>query len=363
MSNRKIFIVIGTKAQLIKMAPIMIELDKKKIDYRFIFTGQHKETIQELVDTFHLKVPDYILYKGEDITKVPQMAFWAIRCLVHTVINGEKIFGGEKGIVLVHGDAFSALLGAMMAKISRLKVACVESGLRSFNLFHPFPEEITRRLLSSLTDYHFCPGEFAYKNSLKHKGIKLNTRFNTLLDSLRIAQRMEDKVQIDIPTGAYCLASIHRFENIFNKKRFSSVLETIREISKQIKVLFILHRPTREKLAEYGFYKGLKENQNIELKPRYGFFKFNKLLRGAEFVITDGGSNQEECHYLGKPCLVMRKITERRDEMGQNIVISNYNRQIISDFVNHYPKYKLPPHDFRGSPSKIIVDYLTKWQA
>lgn len=362
MSNRKIFIVIGTKAQLIKMAPVMIELKKRKIDYRFIFTGQHQETIQELMNTFRLKRPDYTLYKGKDITKVHQMAFWFIRCLAHAVINEKKIFGGEKGLVLIHGDALSALLGAMMAKISRLKVACVESGLRSFNLCHPFPEEITRRLLSPLTDYHFCSGKFAYKNSLKYKGIKLNTRFNTLLDSLRIAQRMEGKVQIDIPTELYCLASIHRFENIFNKKRFSFILETIKEISKQIKVLFILHQPTKEKLAEYGFYKGLKENQNIELKPRYGFFKFNKLLRGAEFVVTDGGSNQEECYYLGKPCLVIRKTTERRDELGSNIVISNYNRQIISDFVNNYPKYRLPPNDFRSSPAKIIVDYLTKWR-
>ncbi|MCJ7792563.1 MAG: UDP-N-acetylglucosamine 2-epimerase [Candidatus Marinimicrobia bacterium] len=359
---KKKFVVIGTKAQLIKMAPIMAELQKRKIDYDFIFTGQHKETIEELIGGFQLKKPDYILYKGKDITKIHQMIFWFIKCIVHTLKNKKKIFGKNGNVVLIHGDAISALLGATIAKISGLKVAYIEAGLRSFDTFNPFPEEITRRLVSFLSDYHFCPGEFAYKNSQKYRGIKINTKANTLLDSLRLVIRNDNSIQVDIPKEKYCLVSIHRFENIFNKAQFSFILEILEEISRQIKVLLILHKPTKEKLKEYGFFQELRKNPNIELRPRYNYFKFIKLLCATEFVITDGGSNQEECCYLGKPCLLMRKTTERKEGLGQNVVISKYDRKIIKDFTNNYQNYRLDPLIREISPSKIIVECLTKWK-
>src|SRR3990170_7628853 len=153
-------IIIGTKAQLVKMAPIMAGLQNKNIEYNFIFTGQHKETINELLNTFKLKMPNFTLYQGNDITGVFQMILWVIRSLIQTIVQKKQIFRDQKGIALVHGDAFSALLGALMAKIGGLKVGYIEAGLRSFKLFEPFPEEITRRITSLLVDYHFCPGKF-----------------------------------------------------------------------------------------------------------------------------------------------------------------------------------------------------------
>ena len=355
-----IHIILGTKAQLIKMAPIMVELQKRKIDYNFIFTGQHKETIKELIETFKLKKPDYILYEGKDITKISQMIIWTIQCLIHTFRNKKKIFKNQKGIVLVHGDAFSALLGAIMAKISGLKIGYIEAGLRSFNLFHPFPEEIVRIITSKFADYHFCPGEFAFNNSKKYKGEKINTEINTLYDTLKLVIENQSNIQIDIPKEKYCLASIHRFENIFNRKRLLFIVNVLGEISRQIKILFILHKPTKEKLENFNFYQKLKENPNIELRPRYDYFKFIKLLLNAEFIITDGGSNQEESYYLGKPCLLMRRTTERKEGLGKNVVISNYDKEIINDFINNYQRYKLDVSNFDISPSKIIVDYLEK---
>ena len=355
-----IHIILGTKAQLIKVAPVMIELQKRKIDYNFIFTGQHKETIKELIETFRLKKPDYVLYEGKDITKISQMIIWATQCLTHTFRNKKKIFNNQKGIVLVHGDAFSALLGAIMGKIAGLKVGYIEAGLRSFNFFHPFPEEITRRITSRFADYHFCPGEFAFNNSKKYTGEKINTEVNTLYDSLKLVIENENDIQVDVPQEKYCLVSIHRFENMFKKNQFSFILKILEEISKQIKVLFILHKPTREKLENFGFYQKLKENPNIELRPRYDYFKFIKLLSNAEFVITDGSSNQEESYYSGKPCLVMRKTTERKEGLGKNVVISKYDKEVINDFINNYQKYKLNSLNFKISPSKIIVDYLVK---
>jgi UDP-N-acetylglucosamine 2-epimerase (non-hydrolysing) len=355
-----ISIIVGTKAQLIKIAPLMIELEKRQIEYNFIFTGQHKETIGGLIEAFGLKKPDYILYEGRDITKVLQLVSWALRCLVHTLRNKHKIFGHYHGPVLVHGDAFSVLVGALIAKVCRRKVGYVEAGLRSFHLFSPFPEEITRRIASRMADYHFCPGDFAYDNSKSYKGVKVNTAANTLLDSLKLALKNKGDVRPYVPEEEYCLASIHRFENIFNRKRLHFIVDILEEISQEIKVLFILHKPTEEKLGEFGFKQRLTTAPNIELRPRYDYFKFIKLVMKSEFVITDGGSNQEECHYLGKPCLLMRGATERKEGLDKNVIISRYDRIIIRDFVAYYQSYRIPPLDFDASPSKKIVDYLEK---
>ncbi|MDD5639055.1 MAG: UDP-N-acetylglucosamine 2-epimerase [Candidatus Pacebacteria bacterium] len=343
------------------MAPIMEELQKQKINYNFVFTGQHKETIKELIDVFGLKKPDYILYDGKDITKISQMLIWSINCLIKTIKNKKDIFGSDKkGIVLVHGDTFSAILGARMAKIAGLKVGTIEAGLRSFDLFNPFPEEIIRRLLSPLTDYHFCPGNFAFENSQKYKGVKINTKINTLYDSLQLVLKNKDKIKVNIPNQKYCLVSIHRFENIFNKERFDFIVKKIEETSKEIKVLFILHKPTKEKLIELGYFDRLEKNENIELRPRYDYFKFIRLLIDSKFLITDGGSNQEETSYLGKPCLVMRKTTERKEGVGANVVISEYSPKIIKNFVKNYPKFEKKNKNLGGSPSKIIVDRIKK---
>lgn len=357
-----IHIVIGTKAQLIKMAPVMKELADRNISYNFIFTGQHRETIDELINVFKLKKPDFRLYEGKDITSIPAMILWIIYCLVKTFKNKSQIFkGGKNDVILTHGDAFSALLGALIAKIAGIKAGYVEAGLRSFNYFHPFPEEIVRMLTSHLVNYHFCPGDFAFNNSQKYKGIKINTKENTLLDALRLAIGDKEK-KAELPDEKYGLVSIHRFENVFNKKRFAMILDFLEGISQKIKLLFVLHLVTKNKLEEFCFMPQLADNKNIILLPRMDFFRFIKFSNYAEFIVTDGGSNQEEDFYLGKPCLIMRKTTERKEGLGKNAVISDYNKKIIDDFVANYPRLKRNPVSFNISPSKIIVDYLVAFE-
>ena len=153
-----IHIIIGTKAQLIKMAPIMLRLQGKNIPYNFIFTGQHQETIDDLRENFSIKPPDVTLHYGEDITSVPSMLLWLIKISFKSLFFRNSIFQGDhknNGIVLVHGDTFSTLLGAIMGRIAGLKVAHVESGLRSFDLWNPFPEELTRIITSWLSNIYF----------------------------------------------------------------------------------------------------------------------------------------------------------------------------------------------------------------
>ena len=151
---------------MIKIAPVMAGLQAQQIDYNFIFTGQHKNTMDELRENFGIRKPDAVLYHGKDVTGLFQMLFWMVRILFKTLFHRSEIFSkhGKNDIVLVHGDTFSALLGALMGKAAGKKVGHVESGLRSFNIFHPFTEEMTRILVFYLSDYYFYPGDWALQN-------------------------------------------------------------------------------------------------------------------------------------------------------------------------------------------------------
>jgi UDP-N-acetylglucosamine 2-epimerase (non-hydrolysing) len=353
-----IHVIIGTKAQLIKMAPILKTLKMEGIDYNYISTGQHKATIDDILANFAIKKPDYVLYDGKDITSVFQMLIWGIKNLFKTVLHKKVIFKNDKkGIVLVHGDTFSTLLGAVMGKIGGLKVAHVESGLRSFNLFHPFPEEITRLLTFRLSDYMFCPGEWAQNNLVKYNGIKINTQLNTLYDSLRFAlPAIENLTGVEIPNKPYGVVTLHRFENLYNYEAVNRIVSIVESISQQHFLVFILHKPTEIKLKKFKFYAALDNNPNIELRERYDYFKFIKLILEADFVISDGGSNQEECYFLGKPILLLRKATERHEGLSENCVLSRYDPIVIDEFINHIGSYQHELKQLSFSPSKIIVD-------
>lgn len=354
-----IHVILGTKAQLIKMAPVMYELQKRKIPYNFIFTGQHKETMKDLMSVFKLKKPDYILYKGKDITKISQMFIWFLKCFFKTLFKKREIFKNDRtGLVVIHGDTFSTLLGALIGKITGHKVAHIESGLRSFNYFNPFPEEITRIMVFKFTNYYFCPGKWALNNLSNRKGVKINTKANTLYDSLQLAIRNLKGVKVKIPNEEYALVSLHRFENIYKKERFKEIIEILNNISKKIKLLFILHKPTKTNLRKFGFYNILEKNKNIELRPRYDYFKFIKLLNNSEFLISDGGSNQEESYYLGKPCLLLRYKTERKEGLGKNVCLSKFDKDKINYFIKNYKKFRTKYEGQKISPTKIIVNKL-----
>ena len=349
-----IHIIIGTRAQLIKVAPVIIELKNRSIDYSFVFTGQHNVTIDDLIGVFGIKHPDLRLYNGKEIIKISQVPFWSFKCVLKS-ISGKDFFN-KGNVTLVHGDAYSAILGVIIAKLSRMNVGHIEAGLRSFDFFNPFPEEIVRVLTSKLTVFHFCPGRWAINNLKKNKGIKIDTKLNTLYDALRLF--VDRQVAVDPSKKRYGIVSIHRFENIYSKERLKLIADLISDISKKISLLFVLHPSTKHNLKRYGLLETLKQNENIELRPRYTYFKFVKLMMNSEFVITDGGSNQEECYYLGKPCLLFRDKTERLEGLGKNVVLSKFDRDIIHSFIDNYERYQYPLIRVDRTPSKIIVDFL-----
>jgi len=140
----------------------MVLLQEREIEYNFIFSGQHQDTIANLRENFGVKKPDVILHKGTDVNSIPKMLFWLIKVITVSLFRGRKIWQYDrKGVVLNHGDTFSTLLGSLLAKIYGHKNAHVESGLRSHNIFHPFPEELTRLAVFALSDIYFAPGDWA----------------------------------------------------------------------------------------------------------------------------------------------------------------------------------------------------------
>lgn len=353
-----IHIVIGTKAQLIKMAPILKTLSIQNIPYNYIFTGQHRSTIDQIHENFGIKRPDQVLYEGRDITSVAQMLVWAVRLSIQSIVKRKRLFKGDrKGIVLVHGDTFSTLIGAIMAKFARLKVGHVESGLRSFNIFHPFPEELTRLFTFQLADIMYCPNKWAIGNVEKYHAEKINTGLNTLSDSLRFALPCINEISLDnIPDKEFSIVTLHRFENIHNRKSLTRIVDIVQRIGKKRLLIFILHKPTHNKLIEFGLYKKLEADDNIILHPRMDYFKFIKLITLSEFVVSDGGSNQEECYFLGKPILLLRKTTERNDGLGENCLLSQYDDNKVDEFVNNVKSYVRQPIQPKHLPSDIIVD-------
>ena len=354
-----IHFVIGTKAQLIKTAPVMKELTLRGIEYNYISTGQHRETIDDILANFSIKEPDHKLYDGKDITSVGQMILWSVKLLYKAFRSRKEIFGNDKnGIVLVHGDTLSTVLGALMGKFAGIRVGHIESGLRSFNMFQPFPEEIFRLMTFRLSDVMFCPGDWAVSNLKKYKCVKVNTFVNTLYDSLKEAEPAIDALtNVVIPEADYAVATLHRFENVKDRKHLEKIVRLIESISKKIKVVFILHKITEKNLNKFGLIKRLQILPGLELRQRYDYFRFIKLIKNSSFVISDGGSNQEECFYLGKPVLLFRNVSERNEGLGENAVLSRFDPAVIENFTDNYSSYAKDPLTAEKKPSSIIADY------
>jgi UDP-N-acetylglucosamine 2-epimerase (non-hydrolysing) len=351
-----IHVVLGTKAQLVKMAPVMVRMKERGVPYHFVHTGQHRATMSEMLEEFGLKPPDVVLYSGRDIVSLPQMAIWLVRLLVKCVVSRGSIFGADRrGIVLVHGDTFSTLLGALLGRVAGLRVGHVESGLRSFDVLHPFPEEITRLLTFRLSHVLYCPGQWAVDNVAGYRREKVDTGVNTLADTVLLARGVSLR-EDHVPAHPYAVVSLHRYENIFRPGRLTVLVEVLEEIAKAKPCLFILHPPTEKQLRRTGLYERLDANPRIELRPRYTYFDFFALLQRADFVVTDGGSIQEESSYLGLPCLLLRRATEREEGLGANVVLSHYDRQVIRDFTLDFEAHRQQPSEARKRPSDVIVD-------
>jgi UDP-N-acetylglucosamine 2-epimerase (non-hydrolysing) len=199
------------------------------------------------------------------------------------------------------------------------------------------------------------------KNVAKYKGTKINTIENTQIDVLRYGLEHLDKATLDVPKEKYVVLSTHRFENIINKERFEKIIGFTELVAKDFKVLMPQHPPTRTQIDKFGLRDRLANNKNIILLPRLEYENYLKAISGSEFVMTDGGGNQEELYHLGKPTLILRDETERKEGLGTTAVLSKLKQEVVSDFIKNYQNYRRKSTTSEVFPSKIIVDAIEQF--
>ncbi len=356
-STAPIYFVIGTRAQFIKVAPVMHAMMRMGLPYTLIYTAQHQENIQEILEVYELPQPDVVMYAQQEANTRRSFLRWFLDVFYKVIFQAKK-FITKPGVLLTHGDTFTAWLAALMGKRAGCIVGHIESGCRSYNLFSPFPEEISRLITFRFSDIYFCADEWAMNNVRKYKGRKVNMGANTMLDGVRYALNYPVKPHFDFEDAPFAVVSIHRFENIFTARFTDMIFPVLKEIAKTCRIVFVLHPATRERLHDLGLLDTLNSEPNITLRARFGFIDWVNLCNKAEFVVTDGGSNQEELSYLGVPTLLFRYETERREGLGENVVLSKFDKNIISNFVNNPAQYRKKSQLSNASPSETIIQVV-----
>lgn len=359
-----IYFFIGTEAELIKVFPVIIECQNRDRICHIIASGQNDLKKNRILNFIELNGKYIELSQENDIKKtVVGLLQWFFETKKRAVDIIEKHFLPEKlqgANLVVHGDTVSTLMGALVGRKLGMKVCHVEAGLRSHHLLNPFPEEIDRLLTSRIARVHFAPGREPEQNLKKAKGIVINTQYNTILDSLRISKQLPvetEKVK-ELNGKDYFVFVMHRQENLMNETFVKEVVKNIDKFAENRLAVVILHTITKNKFEELGILQKMEQNSNYILLPRVDYFDFMKLLEGAQYVITDGGSNQEELHYMGKPCLIMRKTTERKEGIGSNAVMFAGNIENMTSFVERYYQYQGKRISAMQNPSKVIAHLL-----
>lgn len=359
-----IHFVIGTRAQLFKMAPVMLECEKRGLAWRWIYTAQHKDTIQQSIETFKLPQPSYTVVAWDTEAKtIGKMWQWFWR-MMFALTRGRKILAGYTGkenIVVTHGDTITTWWAALLGKLYRCRVMHVEAGFRSGHYFSPFPEEINRIITARLTDFHMCPGEELVANVKGRKGRKINTVYNTQIDTLEFGLDNCEEAKLKIPAGKYVVVSLHRYESIFNKEKMEKIASLLEDVAKELPLKFVLHPATEGQLDKLDLRARLAKNKNIELVPRLEYLPFIKLIKHCEFMITDGGGNLEELHLMGKPALVFRMVVEKTQYIGDTAELSMLDSVKVQRFLKDYKKYKKPRVFPEHSPSDMCVDLLVPY--
>lgn len=354
-----VLVLVGTKAQFIKTAPILREMDRRGMPYRLVYTGQHSETFDDLERAFGTRAPDDNLVPATEADSALGLVGWSLRFFIAAA---RRIWRGEWRSArwgVVHGDTASTLLSAIMLRLARVPVAHVEAGLRSPRLLSPFPEEIVRRLVSRVTLLHLAPDAAAASNLRGIGGTIVDTGGNTLRDALHLAlAALEAPAQGG--AGGYAIASIHRSENLASNETFGVLMQHVIETSHRLPVRFVLHPVTRRKIARSGWLARLQAEPGIELLERMDYISFVRLMIGARFLMTDGGSNQEEAAMLGLPTLLLRTATERPDGLADGgVELSNLEPERMRAFVDRHTTGSWPLRSVPAeSPSREIVTRL-----
>ncbi len=357
------YFFIGTVAELIKIMPVMHRLAERGIPFKVISSGQNPLDGEPLFDVAGLPHVSLYLTRKPIKKSVTGLLAWFVRTLASGVFTIGREFRGlrGRGTVIVHGDTLSTVMGALLGKLYGLRVAHVEAGLRSHNFLQPFPEELDRYVAAYFADVHFAPSETAVYNLRHRRGIKVNTGFNTNIDSLAFAKSLHASPRLDgLGDGEpFWIFIMHRQENLLNRPLLESMVSLVEEAARGMKCVFVAHAPTRAALESAQLYDRLASHDRIVITHRLPYVEFMNLLQASRFIITDGGGNQQECYYLGKPCLLLRSVTEGDEGLGRNVLLSANDPDEIRRFIREYERYEFPEISPEVPPSEIVVRTLT----
>lgn len=316
----KILVVFGTRPEAIKMAPIIKELERQNAQYKVLVTAQHRQMLDGVLEIFDIK-PDFdlnIFKKGQTLTDIT----------VETLRGLEEVFKEYlPDVLLVQGDTTTVFAGALAAFYKKIKIGHVEAGLRSGNLYSPYPEEANRKLTGVMTSYHFAPTEGNRQNLLR-EGFDDKDIYvvgNTVIDALHYAVRddykFEDEIlnTLDYENKKIVLLTSHRRENIGEPMEniFSAVRDVVRE-NEDVEVVFPIHLNPKVREIAKRIFDG---EDRIHLIEPLEYLPFSNLMKRVSIIMTDSGGVQEEAPSLGKPVIVVREETERMEGVLANTAI------------------------------------------
>lgn len=330
----KIAIVLGTRPEIIKISPIIDEINKRGIDYTLIHTGQHYD--HEMSDQFfvelELPAPNYNIGVGS---------------ASHGAQTGKMIEGIEKvllsekpEILLVQGDTNAVLAGAIAASKLNIPVGHVEAGLRSYD--ETMPEEINRMVAGVCSKLYFVPTEKSAINlaieyiNPKNIFVTGNTVVDACYRNLEIAKKRESENgnSINLNYDNIIAVTMHRAENVDNEERLTNIVEALIELS-DFNIVFPIHPRTQKKLEDFGLFEKLNSKEHIHISKPIGYLDFLNLLSVSTAILTDSGGLQEEAITLNVPAMTIRYNTERPETVsaGGNVLVGA-NKEKILDLAN-----------------------------
>jgi UDP-N-acetylglucosamine 2-epimerase (non-hydrolysing) len=376
--KKRILIVFGTRPEAIKMAPVVkrIEANPQFFELKVCVTAQHREMLDQVLKIFSI-LPDYDL----NVMRPNQDLYTLTGAVLLKM--GEVLEDCKPDLVLVHGDTTTSFCAALAAFYKKIPVGHVEAGLRTGNIYSPWPEEMNRRLTGAITTYHFAPTKMA-KSNLEREGVSdhIFVTGNTVIDALLMAVNMihsDTVMQSQIvqtiidkgyPIGSerkIILITGHRRENF--GEGFISICEAIQNLALKYPWFDLIYPVHFNPNVRKPVYDILGDTSNIYLIEPLEYLPFIYLMERSYVVLTDSGGIQEEAPSLGKPVIVMRNTTERPEAVDagtvilagtdKNMIFSEVCRLI--DDESHYRKMSHAHNPYGdGHASERIVDRLAE---
>ena len=312
----KFLIVLGTRPECIKLVPIIHELEKRGLQYKVCVTAQHVEMLNPFLKYFKVEA-DYnlaIMKPGQDLYHITTEAMLRLK----DVLRREK-----PDAVITQGDTTTAFAASLAAFYEKIPVGHVEAGLRTYDLHNPFPEEMNRRLIDQIAEWLFVPTQANFQNLLK-EGIdnsKITLTGNTVVDTLLYILNDEGFQKIEPPVkkngGRMILVTAHRRESFGQKmENLCYAISEIVSNNDDVEIVYPVHLNPN---VREPVFRILKDNKRIHLIEPQTYLPFLKLMQQSDLILTDSGGVQEEAPTLGKPVLIMRETTERREGVDSGV--------------------------------------------